>query len=199
MIVMPDKNLQVIIQVFEQETQGIHLENQLLMLLADALIVFLIWLILHKKKKVPAHKYAITFLFLAYMGVVLSITLFRRPEGSREGIVNLFINLGFGLKTGNPSFRVSVFSIFNILLFVPLGMLTYPEIRKKTWVKGVFFSTIIGAVFSLFIECTQLITGRGMFEVTDLLTNTTGSLIGALIVALVRRVQSKSVYSLQKD
>ena len=197
---MPDKNLQVIIQVFEQETQGIHLENQVLMLLADALIVFLIWLILHKKKKVPAHKYALTFPFLAYMGVVLSLTLFRRPEGSREGIVHLFINLGFGLKTGNPSLRVSAYSIFNVLLFVPFGMLTYPEIRKKTWVKGVLLSTIIGAAFSLFIECTQLITGRGMFEATDLLTNTTGSFIGALTVALVRRVwNNRTTTKQQKD
>ncbi len=188
MIVMSDKNLEILLEVFKLEIQGISIAHQFFLLLLETLAVFLFWAIMHKKKKIAMHKYVLLYLFLIYTGILLSLTIFRRPEGSREGIVHLTVNLGFGLRTGNPSVFVSAFSILNILLFVPHGMITYLASRDHKRPNGIVISTLLGTAVSLVIECTQLITGRGMFELTDILTNTIGSFTGAVLVAVIRRL-----------
>lgn len=177
---MDSSNLQVLYEVFVQETKGIRVSNMLLILVSSA-AVCLISRSLVKKRKVSFADMLHIYLFLVYMGFLLTITLFRRPMGSREGIVHLLINLGFGLRTGQPSMRISAFSIFNILLFVPFGILACSAIKNKSRAKRVLITTVLGAALSLTIESLQLATGRGMFETTDLLTNTIGSLLGALI------------------
>jgi len=109
--------------------------------------------------------------------------------GSRTGIIYLDINLGFGFKSGNPSLWAGSISMMNILLFIPLGILLYLQFRKIIIQKGVIFATFIGTAISLAIECTQFITGRGMFEVTDLLTNTFGTFFGALCASIVIKIK----------
>ena len=189
---MSNKNLHIIIQLFMQEIEGVHIENQLLLLIIESLVVFLAWVVL-RKRNIPLYKYILGFLFLAYSGIVMSITVFRRPVGSREGIVHLFVYLGFGLRTGDPSLRVSAYSVLNILLFVPLGILVYLKSNKDNSLKCIALCTFMGAFISLLIECTQLITGRGMFEITDILTNASGSLIGAILMAVVIGIWNKIV------
>ncbi len=63
----------------------------------------------------------------------------------------------------------------NVLLFVPLGYLV-PSICVffRRWWKVL----LLGAVASLTIETTQLITHLGWFDASDLLHNTLGTLIG---------------------
>ncbi|MBE5825497.1 MAG: VanZ family protein [Butyrivibrio sp.] len=187
-----NSNLQVLAQIFAKETEGIRLENMLILfILAAAAVCFGGW-IAGRKREVKCKRMIHMYLFLVYMGFLFTITIFRRPIGSREGIVHLFINLGFGLRSGRPSLKISAYSIFNILLFVPFGVLASIAIRNKSRARGILVSTAIGFALSLTIECIQLATGRGMFETTDLLTNTAGSLIGALItVALNALFRSK--------
>ena len=78
-----------------------------------------------------------------------------------------------------------VFSLLNILLFVPFGILIYLFFRKSKTGFAIFATTLTGLLMSSVIECAQFLTGRGMFEVTDLVTNTTGALVGAVIAALL--------------
>lgn len=71
----------------------------------------------------------------------------------------------------------------NVLLFVPLGFLV-----RMAGKRGVFTAALIGFVVSAFIEVTQL-TGVGgvfpcayrVFDVDDMLTNTSGAILGSLI------------------
>lgn len=65
----------------------------------------------------------------------------------------------------------------NIIGFMPLGvLLPVLFIRLQKWYKT------IGAIFliSLSFEIIQLITGRGVFDVDDILLNTFGGTIGYL-------------------
>ena len=68
--------------------------------------------------------------------------------------------------------------------FVPFGMLLYTQFKNYKVSRGIIITTAIGGIVSLCVEITQLITGRGYFETTDLLTNTFGSLLGAVLAAL---------------
>lgn len=62
----------------------------------------------------------------------------------------------------------------NIVLFIPVGFLFPVVVNRKKWY-AVFAS---GLVFSLLIECIQLVTKRGCFDLDDILFNVIGEMIG---------------------
>ena len=67
--------------------------------------------------------------------------------------------------------------IMNVVIFVPLGI--YAGILFKDWITGkkLFFFFLI----SLIIEGVQLIFGIGAFDITDIIANTFGGIIGLMI------------------
>lgn len=76
----------------------------------------------------------------------------------------------------------------NVLLFLPLGFFT-----RRLWGRGIVSTTLIGAAISLAIETSQLTGLWGiypcayrLFDVDDLIVNTLGALLGALLAALLR-------------
>ena len=81
--------------------------------------------------------------------------------------------------------RNNAFVLENILLFLPLGMLAP---RVVPLFRNVFYGTLAGFLISFFIEVIQLVTGRGFFQIDDILTNTLGMFAGCLLNALVRGV-----------
>ncbi len=182
--------MQIMIKTLMDETQGIHLDKQITLIITEAIIVFLFGRIYSKKKKISKKTLIMIFLFLCYTGILLTLTLFRRPMGMRDGLMFFTFNLGFGFKTGKASVHATTLSIMNILLFVPLGIFGYLAFRRKRLKVTILCSTIIGFTLSFIIECTQLITGRGIFEVTDLVTNTCGCIIGSVMTALIYYVYS---------
>ncbi len=184
-------NLLVLRDIFLSETSGIDFRTQSVIVVILAIIIFAPAIFIRKKICIDWKRLIMVYLFLIYIGFVLSITIFRRPEGSREGIIHLFINLGFGLKTGRPSLRISAYSIYNIILFLPLGLFAYLAIRKRDMFKSIIVATVLGICCSFMIEVTQLLTGRGMFELTDILTNTIGSLLGAVLAVFIYQVVYK--------
>jgi len=70
----------------------------------------------------------------------------------------------------NPLFN----TMGNLALFVPLGILL-----GVWWVMPVQRSAVIGFFFSLGIEITQFILGVGYSDISDLLLNTLGAMLGA--------------------
>jgi glycopeptide antibiotics resistance protein len=207
---MNESNIWVFAEIFRQETEGIYLKDQIILMIIEAVIVCIVGVIacrknrivgvtgdtsdydgktLGRKERIPIKRLLQLYFFLVYLGILFSLTVFRRAEGSREGIVHLYIRLGFGLRGGQPSLRISAYSIFNIMLFIPFGVLGGMLLNSRSRLKGVIIMTLLGACMSLVVESLQLVTGRGMFEVTDLLTNTAGSLLGALLYESFTRKQ----------
>lgn len=66
----------------------------------------------------------------------------------------------------------------NILIFMPFGFLVPAMCRR---LRGFFRVVLLGFELSLVVECVQLLTKTGSFDVDDLLLNTVGSAIGVLI------------------
>ncbi len=186
---MEGGDFELIITILKLETEGINLKLLAFILMFEAVIVFGGQFLLRKKKNINFKNSMFFYVFLVYIDMLLTITIFRRPVGSREGIVSSDIFLGFGFRTGNPSTWTATLSFLNILLFFPLGSLLYLQFRNLKRVKGIIVTAFIGGMVSLTVEVTQFITGRGIFEVTDLLTNTFGSLLGAVFAASVIRLK----------
>jgi len=82
--------------------------------------------------------------------------------------------------------------LLNILMMIPFGFL-YPIIKNK----GVIETVSVTLLFSLIIECFQLLrvwwdsVEIRIFDVTDLITNTIGGLIGYLIFAVLDELFKK--------
>jgi hypothetical protein len=79
--------------------------------------------------------------------------------------------------------------VLNVVLFVPLGVVLRWRYRR-----GVVVSLVVGFVTSLAIETTQLTGIWGIydcayrfFDVDDLITNTTGAVVGSLLSWVVLR------------
>ena len=79
--------------------------------------------------------------------------------------------------------------IMNAVIFVPLGI--YAGILFKRWTLGknilFFFLT------SLIIEGLQFILRVGAFDITDIITNTLGGIIGIMIFKAIEKVFINSV------
>jgi len=100
-----------------------------------------------------------------------------------------------------PSIRASLHdplmqsALLNVALFVPLGMLVRHLFRR-----GIVATTLLGFAASLMIEVTQKTAVWGLFDcpyrlfdVDDLITNTSGALLGALIAPLLHLVPGQTV------
>lgn len=95
------------------------------------------------------------------------------------------------LSEYGPRSSLALFTIaqplLNIALFIPLGVL-----MRAMAGRGILASTFVGALVSLLIETTQYTGMWGMFDcgyrvadVDDLITNTLGALLGAVIAPVV--------------
>ena len=107
-----------------------------------------------------------------YMSYVVYLTLSGREAGSRDGI-----NLEPFSTLIGPN-GITVVGIENILLFVPFGILI-PLIWKNC--RKCYKVALLGFFLSFAIENVQLFTGRGYFELDDIILNTAGSIAGYII------------------
>ncbi|MGG9964141.1 VanZ family protein [Ferruginibacter sp. SUN106] len=105
-------------------------------------------------------------------------------EGKRKANFKPFatIKLFYESRRLNMEYKVSNL-LGNILLFIPLGFLL-PLLVKRF--RNVFVILLTGFLLSLFYECTQLVTGIGVFDVDDMILNTTGTLIGIIIFYILK-------------
>ena len=120
--------------------------------------------------------------FSLYLMVILVITFFSREAGSRIGM-DLELFSTWGINARNNAFVVE-----NVLLFIPYGFIcpwAFP------WLRGFFRNLFAAFVTSLGVETIQLITGRGYFQVDDILTNVMGAMIGYIIFRILYHIVRK--------
>ncbi|MCM1058344.1 MAG: VanZ family protein [Firmicutes bacterium] len=139
-----------------------------------------VWLanVVRKKKQKPPVKWAPVTVFCVYMAVLIVITFFSRESGSRSDVLDLRLFSTWGINDRNNAFVVE-----NVLLFIPYGLF-YCWNSSMRWKP--FWCTLLGAVISLWIETMQLVTGRGYFQIDDIVTNTLGAFLGALLYVILR-------------
>ncbi len=114
------------------------------------------------------------FVFLCYIFMVFSATMFNRTDMH----VNKFIRpLFYSYKVAWNGWVKSEWRniILNYIMFVPFGFLLPMGIK---FFRKFYRVALAGFAFSLFIEIIQKIFSVGYFELDDLMDNTLGALIG---------------------
>lgn len=115
-----------------------------------------------------------------YVAILLVITYFSRESGSRAGI-DLELFSTWGINRRNNAYVVE-----NVLLFIPYGfVLAWADARQRRFL----LNLLTGAMTSLAIECMQLVTGRGYFQIDDILTNILGTILGFLCYCLAHGIR----------
>jgi len=121
-------------------------------------------------------------LFFTYLTMILVITFLSRESGSQKAL-DLELFSTFGINRRNDAYVVE-----NVLLFIPYGIIS-PMAFK--FFKNFFSCFLLGAVTSLGVELLQLVTGRGFFQIDDIMTNVVGMVMGFLIVTIARGVYKR--------
>jgi glycopeptide antibiotics resistance protein len=125
-----------------------------------------------------------TLLFIIYLIAICWILLFKlgvRFSYMGKRRVNLIPFVDLSIL--NPE------NVLNVLIFVPLGI--YLGVLFARWVlaKKLFFFFLL----SLIIEGLQYVFGAGAFDVTDIITNTSGGIIGLILFKAIERGANSSV------
>lgn len=76
----------------------------------------------------------------------------------------------------------------NIIGFIPFGLFL-PLLRRNT--RNLFFIGAAGLMVSLIVECIQLVSKVGCFDVDDLILNTLGAIIGYMIFCICNAVYKR--------
>ena len=76
----------------------------------------------------------------------------------------------------------------NIAIFMPFGFLVPILGRKK---RKFWFTALLGFELSLSVECIQLVTKTGCFDVDDIFLNTIGGMLGYLVYALMQHKRDR--------
>ncbi|MCT9081339.1 VanZ family protein [Streptomyces fulvoviolaceus] len=122
------------------------------------------------------------FAFMVAFAVVLArLTLQPSPASVALTHTNLHPGRSMQAYLDQPALRDAVKQIGgNLLLGVPFGLLV-PVLAPRT--RGILRVLLLTAIVMLLVECAQgaLVTGRA-FDVDDVILNTTGALVGYLLL-----------------
>jgi glycopeptide antibiotics resistance protein len=155
-------------------------------------------------------KEMIKFLFVIYISLVISVTLFPLPLGFHYEYDNLFRSTNFvplatiinNISQIGTAYDGDVFFMIslivknvggNILLLMPLGFFA-PIVWNKA--KGFKAVTLLGLVMSITIELLQLLESFGggwgrVTDIDDVICNVVGAIIGYLIYVLIIKTGDK--------
>ena len=148
---------------------------------ASIAVTALCWAVMKKqgRKHIAAVCFTVLYLCLVYTSTVLS----RDVVPERGAALQPFWSYAQWIQ-GNEVFLTYI--ILNILMLLPVGfsMSALWQDSKRT--------VLLGFCFSCLIEMSQLLTGRGLFEIDDILHNTLGVILGILLYRLGKRIGRKT-------
>ncbi len=162
--------------------------------IAAALAVIVSWLVWFILNNIYGSKEATRWMWLVLIiGSIVVIGIFTvAPIGIRAHYDRALILVPFsGGEYSNVSSRLIFGKIaYNIALFVPLGFCLRMAIFRNTWLPA-----LVGFGVSMIVEALQYATARGTTTTSDVLLNTIGAFLGAVLadglmrLLIRRRVQ----------
>lgn len=124
-------------------------------------------------------------LFAIYLILLIWSILFKLSFSITDLIGTRKINLKPFLYGFKPGFFLNEM-IGNVLIFIPFGfymkMLNFSN--KKT--------ILCGFIVSLIFECMQYILQIGISDITDIITNTFGTILGVIFYNILFKILKKS-------
>ena len=152
------------------------------------------YLIYMKTKKINLKREILLLIFYLFLVGLFSQTIIPKYDSNNNLIVSkvrlnlipfkIIYDTITELKKGNIYYLIISF-IGNIIMFIPIGYfikLLYKINDKKI--------ILIGFLISLFIGTTQIFTGRET-DIDDLILNTLGVYIGAIIIKKYKKTVDK--------
>ena len=129
-------------------------------------------------------RYVFIIAALLHLAIVLYITLIDRIPGERRHMLTPFWEIRNVINGTERSFYIGQI-IGNLLILFPTGFLLPATFKCKgfRW----YHAAVASMFFSIFIEITQYITGRGLMEFDDVFNNTIGGLLGYAVYLIIRR------------
>jgi glycopeptide antibiotics resistance protein len=144
-----------------------------------------------KLKKLLSSKNLTLVLFVIYFALLAGVILFKinipiyRAGEMRK--INLIPFSIAGNETGYLSWSETA---QNIIVFVPLGIYFSMLFRKKSFVRKVLLIALVSAAF----EVTQFILAIGITDITDVITNTSGGVIGIVLYFLLKKILKRKAH-----
>lgn len=140
-------------------------------------IVLILYFIKEKQRKV------------SYLGMWLYtfFVLYKTVLSRKMRINEIKLELGWTYKAfiqGIPGMFSQIY--LNIMLFVPIGIfggILFLNKKKRSWILLV----CLGVILTMVVECLQLMLHCGTFELDDIMNNTIGTIIGALIAVRLEK------------
>ena len=130
-------------------------------------------------------------LLVLCLGTIVYLTLMYRENESER--LNLQLFWSYRKIFTDNEIRASI--IKNIWLFLPLGAILYKLYPKKIML-------LVPVIISIFIETLQYITGTGLCELDDIISNGLGGYIGfyteKIIIELALRKKRENIFMLGK-
>ena len=146
--------------------------RELIFFIIALVVVTIIFFILLKKEKINLFQLIAGDLLLIFMLIVLSSTVFTRtPKEERVFKLIPFWSWNEAIK---GDIELLEENLLNFLLLILLPFVFY---KKISWNKAL----LVGLAFSFFIETSQLILHRGLFEWDDIIHNSLGIMIGCIL------------------
>lgn len=138
----------------------------------------------HGTKTFSKGQWITAILLLGWFVVVLGLTTLSRGA-NYTGEINFALFSGYKNAWNEWSLTEYQLIIFNMLMFSPLGFLL-PFLTKKG--EKLSVACLVSFLVTLFIEVLQLVTGRGIFELDDLLHNFVGSMFGYFVSVFILEI-----------
>lgn len=132
------------------------------------------------------------FLTVLYYSVLYNSTVTSRL---RLGKQNPFSNIWGGWRLYETQYFYDFSALWNILIFLPACAVLYyfikSALKKSISDKGLIALSFISSLFfSGIIEASQILTYTGTFQISDLVYNSIGGLLGGVIFILIKnRIQ----------
>ena len=124
-------------------------------------------------------------LFAVYLLILVWILLFKMSFSIDELYKNRSINIIPFMGSVIVNGRIYISEIINnIVVFIPVGI--YVCMLKKDW--PILKKISVGFFISLGIEVLQFVLSIGATDITDLIGNTFGGIVGILVFYLFSKV-----------
>ena len=144
----------------------------LLSVLCAGIVILLVW------KGWRAGKYIVKLMFMEYIFLLYSSTVFYRPISE----IRKYCLTPFWSYSKSD---LLVENIMNVVVIVPLGILLGTQMMRLSLIKGFAQAFFVGLFLSASIEVLQFVCKRGFSEVDDVIHNTLGCLIGYMIFLIL--------------
>lgn len=168
-----------------------------------SIILVVLWMI-GKRKSIKEKLIFINKMFFEYLLVLNIITILQITGviGMSFQMPSFIETIQFFNKVNTPFIGSSILMItLNLMLFIPLGFLLPVALKDNKWnCKKV---VIVGFLLSFCIEFLQLFGGR-MFEIDDIVANSSGALLGYLLFETFNAIKKektrkKSIFKINQN